>query len=282
MGNSDMMVSKLLSRLLCHLVRNKRRQMALSHAVTSAACPRSFISPLLLAISVYINSKLESCELIDLLSSLGFADDYREVMRLYDVMLPAGERQYDWIDTLVNFVFDNADIDTHTLTGHGTWHAMGGIACVTPAGKYVEPELTRSTKTRSAAAMGQFAEIPIKRYRKPAVSGLRNIHIEPLEPPIPNSPSLKLTKAMDTVWLASFYVSDPEHCPSWSGVNQISCKQGEYDISRKDILPFINQDPTQPDTIYSALSYAQDMTVKYKLGVSSATFDHSLAKLQIL
>ena len=51
------------------------------------------------------------------------------------------------VDTLVNFVFDNA-----------------GIACVTPTGEYVDPERTGSMKTQSAVAIGQFAEILIKRY----------------------------------------------------------------------------------------------------------------------
>lgn len=61
-------------------------------------------------------------------------------------MLPTREKQYDWVEAIiiiVNFVFENADIDICTLTGHGTWHAMGGIAGVTPGSDYVEPELTR-------------------------------------------------------------------------------------------------------------------------------------------
>ena len=44
----------------------------------------------------------------------------------------------------VNFVFDNADINGHTLIGHGVWHALGGIAAVKPAGNYTEPDLTHT------------------------------------------------------------------------------------------------------------------------------------------
>ena len=110
------------------LNRSKRRFLSLSHAITAAARPRSFVSPILLLISVYINTKLESRELVDLLSSLSFADDYRELQRLFDAFLPTEERDYDWEGSLLNFALDNADIDVRTLTGHNTWHALGGIA----------------------------------------------------------------------------------------------------------------------------------------------------------
>ena len=53
-------------------------------------------------------------------------------------------------------------------------------------------------------------------------------------------------------------------------------RQGEFNISRIEILPFLNHNPTQPDTIYSALFYAQSLTEKYHLGMSYFTFDQPL------
>ena len=32
----------------------------------------------------------------------------------------------------LQYVFDNAEYNLHTLDGHGTFHAMNGIVCVTP------------------------------------------------------------------------------------------------------------------------------------------------------
>lgn len=58
-----------------------RRCIAIAHAVISACRPRSFISPLLLSIAMYIHRKYASRELIDILSSISFADDYKEVQR---------------------------------------------------------------------------------------------------------------------------------------------------------------------------------------------------------
>ena len=134
---------------------------------------------------------------------------------------------YEWVDTLVNFVFDNADIDTHTLTGLGTWHVLGGIAGVTPAGECLEQQLPRTTKVLPAAATatGRFAKIPIRKYKKPQVPPLKNMSISPLEPFSMNHPFLSLAKALDNIWLVSFTVTQPGRCPSWSGFNQSVMKQ---------------------------------------------------------
>ncbi|XP_064120382.1 uncharacterized protein LOC135225033 [Macrobrachium nipponense] len=269
-------VSQLLLRLLSHLIKDRRRRIAISHSITSAARPRSFLSPILLGVSVYCNAKFESRELVHLLSSLAFADDYQEVLRLYSAMLPAGEKMYEWVDKFVNFVFDNADIDTHTLTGLGTWHVLGGIAGVTPAGEIVEENLPRSTQVQSVVDAGRFAQLPTKKYKKPQVPGLRNVLIKPLEPFSTNHSFLRLGIILDNIWLASFHVTQTARCPLWSGFNQTLMKQIHYDVSRIDILPFINNSPNHPDTLYSALCYAQDVSEKYRLGIIPVTFDQPL------
>ena len=66
------------------------------------------------------------------MASLGVADNYREVQRSYDAMLPKKEQAYDLSSDLVNFVFDKADVNVRTLTGLGI-HALGGIGCVSPS-----------------------------------------------------------------------------------------------------------------------------------------------------
>ena len=72
--------------------------------------------------------------MIDILSSISFADDYKEVKRLEKGMISAGEHSYG-LEGFTQFLFDNADLNVATLTGHNTFHAMGGIACVTQPGK---------------------------------------------------------------------------------------------------------------------------------------------------
>ena len=57
-------------------------------------------------------------------------------------------------------------------------------------------------------------------------------------------------------------------CHSWAGFMQMAVKGSKHDINRIDVLPFINVDPTRPDTIYSALSYVQTLCEKQQLGIA--------------
>lgn len=170
-----------------------------------------------LAISVYNNRKYESRELIDILSSLSFADDHPEVQHLYGAFL-ANEPMYDLAGDIVSFIFDDADINVRTLTGHGTWHVLGGIACVTHVGeKSVTPVISRSTEgvDKNVNQSGQFGHVPIKVYKKRAAPGFKSIKIGPLEPPKPNPPTLKLSKYLNNIWLGSFSLGIlVSQCPS--------------------------------------------------------------------
>ena len=107
------------------------------------------------------------------------------------------------------------------------------------------------------------------------VPGLKRILIRSLTPPNPEPPSLQTAIKLDEIWLASYLVTDMGYCLSWSGSNQTVC-QGKFEISKIDILPFVNHDPTHPDTLYSALSFIQNAAVKYRLGAVPVTFDQPL------
>ena len=138
-----------------------------------------------------------------------------EVQRLYDAMLPNEQQVYDLSGDLVNFVFDNADVNIRTLTGLGTWHAMGGIACVTPVGaEHTETEIPRSTRIKSAAQIGEFAQIPIRKYRESQVTGLKKCVFSFLDTPQPEI--LQLAISLDNLCLASFSLCMPVGavCPS--------------------------------------------------------------------
>ena len=143
---------------------------------------------------------------------------------------------------------------------------MGGISAITPGGNIIEPAFCRLTEVRSTLTVGKFANIPFQKYRKPPVAGLKHVLIKYIDQINPILPSLATAKALDNIWMASYYVSDPSKCPSWSGFNQ-SVFSRQYDISRIEILPFVNHDPNQHDTIFSALMYAQKLADKHKLGI---------------
>ena len=119
--NGDTMTPGSLKRFLCILLDpngqnasvSNRCCTAIAHSIISACRPRSFISPLLLAISMYklyIHRKYASRELIDLLSSLSFADDYKELQRFENDLMSTGEPSYG-LSGFTQFVFDNADFN---------------------------------------------------------------------------------------------------------------------------------------------------------------------------
>ena len=64
---------------------------------------------------------------------------------------------------------------------------------------------------------------------------------------------------------------DPSKCPSWNVFNQTVVSQEQYDISCIEILPFVNHDPNQHDTIFSV--YVQKLAEKHKIGICPVTFD---------
>lgn len=197
-----------------------RKSIAIAHSLISACRPRSFISPVLLAISVYIHRKYASRELIDILSSLDFADDYREVRRFENSLMTTGEPSYN-LSGFTQFVLDNADFNVATLTGHNTFHAMGGIACVTPPAAVEKPPVKRILKVPPAAEVGSFGHVPIKTYRKLVVPALQSVTVEPLQ--ISDSHRLQVT-TFDSIWMLG-YILKVTPCLPWRFMNKHSTHQ---------------------------------------------------------
>ena len=125
--------------------------------------------------------------------------------------------------------------------------------------------------------MGQFSTVPLRIYRKPSQSAMKSVIIGPLEPPVEEPTNLKSAKLLDTLWVTNFVLGvSPVLCPFWSGFMQLSGLGEDCDKSRIEILPFINQDPSQPNTIYSALYFAQKLIDHHNLGTCPVTFDQPL------
>lgn len=150
------------------------------------------------------------------------------------------------------FMFDNADLNVETVTGHNTFNNMGGNTCVTPPGVVNTSPIKRSVKLQSADKVGAFGHIPIKTYSKPAVLGLRSVVIDPLRKPDQETPSLRSAVAIDSLWVAG-YVLELGMCPSWSGFMKVAMQSDQYETTRIETLPFINLDPSNLSTIYTML-----------------------------
>lgn len=79
-----------------------------------------------------MNRLYGSEHLIELLSALGVCSSYYESDRYLRSLISAGPPVIQ-CDAFTQFVFDNADVNVRTLDGFNTFHAMGGIACITPS-----------------------------------------------------------------------------------------------------------------------------------------------------
>lgn len=88
--------------------------------------------------------------MVDILSSLPLADDYREVMRLLDRLILTEQDSFQNISELTSFIFDNADVNVRKVTARDTWHALGRKACTPAIGDIcsAEPNIPRYTKMR--------------------------------------------------------------------------------------------------------------------------------------
>ncbi|XP_011707609.1 PREDICTED: uncharacterized protein LOC105462604 [Wasmannia auropunctata] len=105
---------------------------SIAHAIISAARPRSFLSPLQIGLAAFLNKKYASRKLLEVLSALGFCSSYQEAVRLEISAIMRSPISID-SQSFSQFVFDNADFNTQTLDGLNTFHAMGGIQCLTPS-----------------------------------------------------------------------------------------------------------------------------------------------------
>ena len=86
----------------------KRCCSSIAEAITAAVRPRSFVSPLLLAILSFIYRKYVAKELITILHKLGFAEGYDGIERLNTAFLEADGMQQDFSGSFLQIVWDNA------------------------------------------------------------------------------------------------------------------------------------------------------------------------------
>ena len=265
--NVEEFVPHTLNRFLHKVIDSKssnhttsnRRCTSIAHAIISASRPRSFGSPLLLGVSIYIHRRYASRELIDLHSSLSFADDYKEVQRFEQCLLSDGNISYNF-SGFTQFIFNNADFNVSTLTGKNTFHSMGGIACITPPGSVNKSPIKRNVKLQSSEIIGTFGQIPIKMFEKPAISGLQSVTVQSLNQGKAKPQNLHSAFVLDDLWMSG-YIFEISPCPSWSGFMKsvMHNEQHQYERSRIVILPFINLDPGNLSTIYSALSFVKSI-----------------------
>lgn len=97
----------------------------------------------------------------------------------------------------IQFVFDNVDVNFCTLDGQGTFHALGGIKCITPSSSVaIKKEIPRVKISQNDAEPHKIPEIE---YREPTVSGFKNIVFKAV-----GISHVRKHFAVDVLWLTGF------------------------------------------------------------------------------
>lgn len=173
----------------------QRKRQSISEAIISACRPRSFISPILLGIGVYMHRHFASRNIIDILCSLGFSVAYSEVQKLENCLKAAPEEQTE--EAFIQFVFDNADFNIRTIDGNNTFHNMGGIKIDTPKIHKTKDVRVKRSNEKPLQISGRMK---ILTYTKPQKKGLTQINVRDLD--ILKNQELSVQSVlMDYLWI---------------------------------------------------------------------------------
>ncbi|XP_031358189.1 uncharacterized protein LOC116181888 [Photinus pyralis] len=212
---------------------------ALENFIISLVRVRSFVSPTMFGLGTLLHRKYGSKNLIDILSTIGVSISYSECLNFESSAIQNVQENIP-ADSFLQFVFDNADVNTRTIDGHGTFHSMGGIICITPEPATENFQVPRPKQKIQASEIGHFGSLPIQFYNKPAKSGLKTVtmpEIQFLKPEVE-----KIAARLDALWLLGTKYLHKK--VSWSGYMSSVSYDIEFTTSTITPLPFINLDPS--------------------------------------
>lgn len=252
------------------------KSLAIQNAIVSLIRPR-LISPVLLGIGTFIHRKTNSRYLIDILNAYGFSSSYTEILNMQKCAALEPQRK-KLQNAYIQHSWDNADINIRTLNGHGTWHSMGGLEFVTPStSSIVSNNLHRFNCKLSAEELGKYGALPIKTYTKPKNNGLKYMKVESVVSAFrQNESKLQEYFKADLLWMCG-RLFNFHFAPSWFGYNEyITSELSGFAQTKTTPLPFINLDPGNDSTIYTALSFTASQCKELDQEIGFVTFDQPL------
>lgn len=227
----------------------------LCHCIIATTRPNSFISPLLLGISSYLHIKHASKNLIDVLAHVGVCASYAETLR-FQSSIVRNPQNYEFENSYIQTVFDNADFNTDTIDGKNTFHAMGSIICATPSSLVqTNKTIERLKVIPSAQDTSEISFIKLKPFKKYNELGLKMIEIENFSFENQLLAKINFTNS-DFLWFYSKKIK-PTETPGWNGFMELCTEEKEYETSKIIPVPFIRAPPSDRDTIVTAMTEAE-------------------------
>jgi hypothetical protein len=242
----------------------------IGQAIIQCTRPRSILCPLCLGVGVQFHNNFQSKLAVEELNGLGVSSSYHTVTNyehagavylnkaLQSLQIPP--------DTLVQFMGDNADHNTQTLTGHGTFHTMGMMMTTSRPVK-LETVIPRVKVSRLDIL--KAGQVDIKTFYTNDSHGPK-IKFDQLS--LKSDSELEIHDH-DILWKTSVLFKVKR--PGYFGTMQLIEKGDNETESSLFFLPIINMEPTDMTCINSTLLHVIKLSEQYKV-TPVLTFDFPL------
>lgn len=148
---------------------------------------------------------------------------------------------------------------------------MGGIKIITPSSEVVSKKIiSRLQKIPSSDEMGKTGFLELKKFERKNSDGLKSIKIQKVFDLDANNVGITLDMG-DLAWLYSKH-SDNKSI-GWNGFRQLCHLNSKFDISKIIPMPFVNNPPSDWDTIYTTLMTAAETGRTLNQSTVFVTFD---------
>ncbi|KAJ8666636.1 hypothetical protein QAD02_008298 [Eretmocerus hayati] len=264
-------------------VKWRRKAQTIGHCIISAVRPRTFISPILLGISTTLHRKMASKGVIQYLSSIGLSATYRETMTFENSIAINAEHFEISGEILLQLIVDNADKNTRTLDGRDAFHKLGTTVCITPKSAVRSAVMIdRVTDVQAKDVIERCGYIPVREFnheydKNP--SGWKNFEIknivEEFQAVLPDREIDCFIEDIETIWLHAKNDS-LDTTLGWNAFMEKSFQGHDYDISKVIPMPFVDGQPSDIDTIFTALTEAIEICNRYGMNACIITFDQPL------
>lgn len=264
-------VPQSLTLFLRTLFVGKEKELkvcSLSQAMMQATRPRGLLPPLQLGVGVQMHHHFASKFLVDSLYQLGFSCSYSEV-QMYERSAAVAQKLEVCGFTpghFMQYVADNANHNIRTIDGHGTFHGMGIVACITP--KIERASVIPRIKV-TAKDLEDIGRINIVPYVQKS-GGLKNLTYREIEKHSEDDREM----AADRLWKLSLLLGKCSR-PGWSRMMKMLNTGDHPGQSSVMFLTMIDMDPGDLTCIHSTLLFVYDHAAHYQV-TPILTFDQPL------
>lgn len=236
--------------------------------------PHSFISHLHLAVSTCLLRKTGLKLVIGTLARLGACSSYYDT-HFFEASCIINPTGMNTGDSFIQFVFDNTDHNTHTLSGEGTFHCLEGVAIYTPEQEVsYEGKIKKLSKLPNEETLSAVNTIDVSWL--PRLCRDVSDETEFIDTDEYNFEAFRPLPAAYSAFLWAHYYNI-KNIPSWKGYMEVLSRDWtSYHVSKIICQPFIKIKATEPTTIYTALVHAVNETKKKKQKTCFVTFDQQL------